>query len=296
VRQHESETVLLQERSQVDVYQVPRHSNTCREYVQERGRGADKSGEASDPGKLQHEHGTIGQHRLPLDQHIDIDRRQERRLGEHERHGEPVAAQCSYVRLTNRVRSLQFGGDDLVEQSIRNTDARLPFTPHDIREAGTLLLSDEVEYGGAIHASHRTAVLYGVLNSINTLPVALRKVILIVEDDEELRRMFRTSLLLEGFEVIEAGDGLAALTRIDREPPDLVVLDLMLPSLSGVAVRQEIAGHALTRNIPIVIVTGSAMNVDHLDVACVLRKPIAPETLVDAVKRCFQRGAPGVHS
>jgi two-component system, OmpR family, response regulator MprA len=71
--------------------------------------------------------------------------------------------------------------------------------------------------------------------------VSQRKVILLVEDDDELRRMFRTSLLLEGYEVLEAGDGLEALSRIDRELPDLVVLDLMLPSLSGVAVRQEIA-------------------------------------------------------
>jgi CheY-like chemotaxis protein len=126
---------------------------------------------------------------------------------------------------------------------------------------------------------------------MNTHGVALRRIILIVEDDQELRRMFRTSLLLEGFDVVEAGDGLEALTLIDREPPDLVVLDLMLPSVSGVAVRQEIAAHVLTREIPIVIVTGSAMNVDHLKVECVLRKPVAPEALVDAVKRCFHRGA-----
>jgi CheY-like chemotaxis protein len=123
--------------------------------------------------------------------------------------------------------------------------------------------------------------------------VALRKSILVVEDDEELRRMFRTALRLEGFDVLEAANGLEALARIDREPPDLVVLDLVLPTLSGVAVRQEIAAHVLTREIPVVVVTGSAMNLDHLEVECVLRKPIAPEALVAAVKRCFQRGAPG---
>ena len=106
--------------------------------------------------------------------------------------------------------------------------------------------------------------------------------------------MYRTSLLLEGFDVVEAGSGLEALERIDREPPDLVVLDLMLPTLSGIAVRQEIAAHVLTREIPIVVVTGSAINIDHLDVECVLRKPVAPEALAAAVKRCFHRGAPGV--
>lgn len=126
--------------------------------------------------------------------------------------------------------------------------------------------------------------------------MVLRKTILIVEDDQELRRLFRTSLLLEGFDVVEAGDGLEALTRIDREPPDLVVLDLVLPTLNGVTVRQEIAAHVLTRAIPIVVVTGSAMNIDNLDVDCVLHKPIAPDALVAAVKRCLARGAPSAKS
>jgi two-component system response regulator MprA len=159
-----------------------------------------------------------------------------------------------------------------------------------------LLLSDQLEHSVSIHLSIVPLCFTEYqIRRILTLAVTLRKVILLVEDDEGLRRMFRTSLLLEGYDVLEAGDGLEALTRIDREPPDLIVLDLMLPSLSGVAVRQEIAAHALTRDIPIVVVTGSALNIDHLDVECVLRKPVGPEELVAAVKRCFHRGSPGLH-
>ncbi len=123
--------------------------------------------------------------------------------------------------------------------------------------------------------------------------MASRKSVLIVEDDEDLRRLYRTALLLEGFEVIEAGDGLEALSRIDRAQPDIIVLDLVLPTLDGIAVRQEIAAHALTREIPIVVVTGSTMNVAQLDVECVLHKPVTPETLVATVKRCLFRGASG---
>lgn len=200
------------------------------------------------------------------------------------------------MHFANHGRSLHFGRDNLIEQTIVQTNGRLPFTTRHIREADLLLLSDQLEYSVSIHL--RIVPLCFTeyqIRRILPLAVTLRKVILVVEDDDELRRMFRTSLLLEGFEVIEAGDGLAALTRIDREPPDLIVLDLMLPNLSGVAVRQEIAAHALTREIPIVVVTGSAMKTDYLDVECVLRKPVAPEELVAAVKRCFQRGAPGAH-
>jgi DNA-binding response OmpR family regulator len=118
-----------------------------------------------------------------------------------------------------------------------------------------------------------------------------RQKILIVEDDEDLRRMFRTTLTLAGFEVSDAGDGLEALTHIDADPPDLVVLDLMLPGVSGVVVYQEIAAQSVTRNIPIVVITGSSMVEGELDVACFLRKPISPDRLVEAVRTCLASGS-----
>jgi DNA-binding response OmpR family regulator len=118
--------------------------------------------------------------------------------------------------------------------------------------------------------------------------------VLVVEDDPALRRMYRTALALAGFDVVEADDGLGALHFLDNRAPDLVVLDLMLPTVSGLIVQQEIAAHAHTRNIPIVIVTGSDISLDNVDVPCVLRKPVSPEALVDAVRRCLASGAPSV--
>lgn len=118
-----------------------------------------------------------------------------------------------------------------------------------------------------------------------------RRTILVVEDDEDLRRLFRTALVLAGYDVVEAGDGLEALLRIDQAPPDLVVLDIVLPRLSGIAVQQEIAAQAVTREIPIVVITGSGMEADGLDVACFLRKPVSPEQVVDVVRRCLASGA-----
>jgi CheY-like chemotaxis protein len=118
-----------------------------------------------------------------------------------------------------------------------------------------------------------------------------RQTILVVEDDEDLRRLFRTALILAGFDVLEAGDGLEALLRIDQSPPDLVVLDIVLPRLSGIAVQQEIAAQAVTRQIPIVVITGSNLEPDAMQVACFLRKPVSPEQLVEAVERCLAAGA-----
>jgi CheY-like chemotaxis protein len=118
--------------------------------------------------------------------------------------------------------------------------------------------------------------------------MSVRQTILVVEDDENLRRLFRTALALSGYDVVEAGDGLEALQRIDHSPPDLVILDLLLPGLSGIAVQQEIAAQAVTRQIPVVVITGSTLEpAPDVDVACFLRKPISPDELVDTVRRCL---------
>jgi len=117
-----------------------------------------------------------------------------------------------------------------------------------------------------------------------------RQTVLIVEDDSAARRMYRTALGFAGFDIIEAEDGLSALRSLDQYPVDLVILDLMLPTLSGLAVQQEIAANAHTRNIRVIIVTGSTINLDHVDVSCVLRKPISPDRLIDAVRNCLENG------
>ena len=108
--------------------------------------------------------------------------------------------------------------------------------------------------------------------------------------------MFRTALALAAFDVREAGDGYEALRILDQHPPDLVVLDLMLPTISGITVQQEIAAQVFTRDIPVVIVTGSSLPVDESAVACVLRKPVLPDDLVAAIRRCIAGGAEDVRS
>jgi len=113
------------------------------------------------------------------------------------------------------------------------------------------------------------------------------KRILIVEDDVDLRRLFRMTLTVAGYDVEEAGDGVEALQLIDNHPPDLVVLDLMLRALDGLSVQQDLAARAITSRIPIVIVTGSSIDLSGLDVACVLRKPVMPDDLVKTVAACL---------
>jgi DNA-binding response OmpR family regulator len=110
--------------------------------------------------------------------------------------------------------------------------------------------------------------------------------ILVVEDDEHLRRLLTLALRLEGFHTHEASDGLEAILILDRTSVDAVVLDIMLPGIDGIAVRREIAAHSPT--LPVIIVTGSTVSADHVGTTYLLRKPTTPEQVVTAVKQCLQ--------
>ncbi len=124
--------------------------------------------------------------------------------------------------------------------------------------------------------------------------VPRQPIILIVEDDEPLRAMWRTALRLEGFDVIEAGDGLEALKLIESTQPDLVVLDIGLPHVDGVSVRQDLAAQVFSRRIPVVVITGSADDLSYLDVDCVIRKPVTVDQVVLVVQRCLRVAAPTI--
>jgi len=115
--------------------------------------------------------------------------------------------------------------------------------------------------------------------------------VLVVEDDHDLRRLFRTALSFEGYVVEDVPDGIDALRVIDNDPPDLVILDLHLLVLDGFSVQQELAARAITRDIPIVVITGSDSLISGPNVVCLLRKPITPDRLIRTVRNCLVRGS-----
>jgi CheY-like chemotaxis protein len=113
-------------------------------------------------------------------------------------------------------------------------------------------------------------------------------VVLVVDDDPQQRQLFREIISSAGFVVREAADGVEALHAIENSPPDVVVLDLLLPTLDGLSVQQEIAGNSATKHIPVVIVTGSSRQVPWVP-GVVLLKPVSPERLVSAIREALQR-------
>jgi CheY-like chemotaxis protein len=120
------------------------------------------------------------------------------------------------------------------------------------------------------------------------VPAGRNALVLIVEDDERLRAMYRDALMVSGFLVVGVADGIEALRFVDGTAPAAVVLDLGLPRVSGRDVQRELAAHPQTRDIPIVVVTGESTEIDHLRFDCVLRKPIDPADLVEAVQKCLR--------
>ena len=79
--------------------------------------------------------------------------------------------------------------------------------------------------------------------------------VLLVDDEDDLRRVMRDLLEREGFSVQEARDGVQALDEVDRHAPDIIVLDLNLPGLDGYGVLSHIRSRPATREIPVVVLT-----------------------------------------
>jgi two-component system, OmpR family, phosphate regulon response regulator PhoB len=89
-------------------------------------------------------------------------------------------------------------------------------------------------------------------DGLSSLP---RPLILVVEDDAAIATMLRYNLEKQGYRVAEASDGQEALTRIQEQQPDIVLLDWMLPVMSGIEVCRQIRRKPTTRDLPIIIVT-----------------------------------------
>lgn len=81
------------------------------------------------------------------------------------------------------------------------------------------------------------------------------KCVLIIEDTDLLRRMYRDRLTQDGYEVLDAGDGLAGLAALRERPVDLILLDLVMPCMGGLQVLEAVKADPRTRSIPVVILT-----------------------------------------
>ncbi len=86
--------------------------------------------------------------------------------------------------------------------------------------------------------------------------------ILLVEDDRFLRRACEASLRQRGFSVTVAADGEEALDKVRQAPPDLILLDLLMPKMTGIEVLRTLRAQEPTRGIPVLILSNSSREQD----------------------------------
>jgi two-component system phosphate regulon response regulator PhoB len=123
--------------------------------------------------------------------------------------------------------------------------------------------------------------------------------VLVVEDEDALSALLQYNLDKEGYAVTVAGDGEEALVLIDEQQPDLIVLDWMLPKVSGVEVCRRLRARPETRNLPIIMLTARGEESDRirgLDTGAddYVVKPFSMSELAARIRAVLRRIRPGL--
>ena len=109
----------------------------------------------------------------------------------------------------------------------------------------------------------------------------------VIEDERDQRNLVREELEGAGWTVEVAEDGIAALGRIRRVPPDVILLDLRMPRLDGIQMLKMLRSNVVERAIPVIITTGSEVaSCVRLLANCVLMKPFSSDELTQALASC----------
>jgi two-component system cell cycle response regulator DivK len=117
----------------------------------------------------------------------------------------------------------------------------------------------------------------------------MSKRILVVEDQDDNRRILRDLLTASGYELIEAVDGEQGLTAAEQERPDLILMDIQLPGIDGYEVTRRIKANEALRSIPIIAVTSYALSGDDqkaFEAGCdaYVTKPFSPRQLLAKIR------------
>lgn len=123
--------------------------------------------------------------------------------------------------------------------------------------------------------------------------------VLVVEDEEALATLLEYNLKRELFDVAIAGDGEEALLKLAEFQPDIVILDWMLPKISGIEVCRQIRSRAETRNLPIIMLTARSEEADRIrgletGADDYLTKPFSTQELIARVRAVLRRIRPAL--
>jgi two-component system phosphate regulon response regulator PhoB len=124
-----------------------------------------------------------------------------------------------------------------------------------------------------------------------------KPMVLVVEDEASLVAMLRYNLEKQGFRVEEAVDGQEAIARISESPPDIVLLDWMLPVMSGIEVCRQIRRRPATRDLPVIMVTARGEDQDavrglNTGADDYITKPFSMDALLARLRALLRRAGP----
>ena len=124
----------------------------------------------------------------------------------------------------------------------------------------------------------------------------LKQSVLVVEDDDDIRELVSYNLLKEGYQVAGVASGEDALAAVAAKPPDLILLDLMLPGLDGLSVCRQLKANPATEPLPVVMLTAKGEEADivaglNLGADDYVTKPFSPKVLLARVQAVLRRAA-----
>jgi len=119
------------------------------------------------------------------------------------------------------------------------------------------------------------------------------KTILVIEDQEDNRRIIHDLFTNKGYHVIESSDGLEGVSAAEACHPDLILMDIQLPSIDGYEATRRIKEKPELKNIPIIAVTSYALSGDDIkafEAGCdgYVTKPFSPRKLLETVENFFK--------
>ena len=128
----------------------------------------------------------------------------------------------------------------------------------------------------------------------DTVSMLSRPLVLVVEDEAALATMLRYNLEKQGFRVEEAADGQEALNRVSETQPDIVLLDWMLPALSGIEVCRQLRRRSATRDLPVIMVTARTEDQDtvrglNTGADDYITKPFSVDALIARMRALLRR-------
>ena len=122
----------------------------------------------------------------------------------------------------------------------------------------------------------------------------MKKFVLIVEDEEDIRELVSYHLLKEGYQVAGVASGEEALAVVDKQTPDLILLDVMLPGMDGLAVCQRLRSLPRSADVAIMMLTAKSEEADivrglNLGATDYVTKPFSPKVLLARVRAVLRR-------